>query len=384
MHISEVGQKLIKTFEGAALSKSIVKDLEEQVSNLITAPINQNQFDALFSFASNMGVTILENSSLLKRINSLEDPCEVAKEELHKWNKESGQIFQALSRRRSAELELFCQKPPDFKWGWVSITSRTKTFLKKRPVDVKLLESEEKADVVRNRSIRRCQVIERSDGHTYLELGFGLGKWWVFDGHWSGLRSEVSIHPYAVKDNLSYLREFPYIGHDPDDIDNSLKSQSFCMAMVMKYLDAKGINTFNDYLKVLNKHGINSSKESQLKTIRELGYTATFGMSYDEDDIKDNLKRGLPVVVSLISQGPISEPKRGPHSVVITGYDYDSWLVQDPFGELNLVDGGFTERNPVVGKNIKYPYEQFNRRLFAAGGATGWGWLNFREYFDKN
>ena len=69
---------------------------------------------------------------------------------------------------------------------------------------------------------------------------------------------------------------------------------------------------------------------------------------------------------------------------MITGYDYDSWLVQDPFGELNLVDGGFTERNPVVGKNIKYPYEQFNRRLFAAGGATGWGWLNFREYFDKN
>ena len=84
MHISEVGQKLIKTFEGAALSKSIVKDLEEKVSNLITAPVNQNQFDALFSFASNMGVTVLENSSLLKRINSLEDPCEVAKEELHK------------------------------------------------------------------------------------------------------------------------------------------------------------------------------------------------------------------------------------------------------------------------------------------------------------
>ena len=187
-----------------------------------------------------------------------------------------------------------------------------------------------------------------------------------------------------MKDNLSYLREFPYIGHDPEDIDNSLKSQSFCMTMAMKYLDAKGINTFNDYLEILNKHGINSSKDAQLKTIRELRYTATFGMSYDEDDIKDNLKRGLPVVVSLISQGSISNPKHGPHSVVITGYDYDSWLVQDPFGELNLIDGGFTERNPVVGKNIKYSYEQFNRRLFVAGGATGWGWLNFREYFDKN
>jgi len=383
VYISESGKNLIKTFEGAALSKNIVKDLEEKVSNLITVPINQNQFDALFSFASNMGVTVLENSFLLKRINNLEDPCEVAKEELYKLNKESGQIFQALSRRRSAELDLFCHKPPDFKWGWVSITSRTNTFLKKRPVNVSLLESEEKAAVIRKRSIRRCQVIERVDGHTYLELGFGLGKWWVFDEHWSGLRTEISIHPYAVKDNLIYLREFPYIGHDPEDIDNNLKSQSFCMAMAMKYLDAKGINTINDYLKILNKHGINSSKDSQLKTIRELGYTATFGMSYDEDHIKNNIKKGLPVVVSLISQGPILNPKRGPHSVVITGYDYDSWLVQDPFGKLNLVDGGFIERNIVAGKNIKYPYEQFNRRLFASGGATGWGWLNFREYFDK-
>ena len=52
MHISEVGQNLIKTFEGATLSKNIVQDLEEQISNLITAPVNQNQFDALFSFAS--------------------------------------------------------------------------------------------------------------------------------------------------------------------------------------------------------------------------------------------------------------------------------------------------------------------------------------------
>ena len=78
MHISEVGQNLIKTFEGATLSKNIVQDLEEQISNLITAPVNQNQFDALFSFASNMGVSVLENSKLLERINNLEDPCEVA------------------------------------------------------------------------------------------------------------------------------------------------------------------------------------------------------------------------------------------------------------------------------------------------------------------
>ena len=78
----------------------------------------------------------------------------------------------------------------------------------------------------------------------------------------------------------------------------------------------------------------------------------------------------------------ISSPAGGAHYVVITGYGYDYWLVQDPFGELDLVNGGWNDRGAVAGKNIKYNFEHFNRRLFLAGGATGWCWMNFREYID--
>ena len=113
-HVSQAGLDTIRLFEGAPLSQESIKTLEKEVSQLVVAPINQNQFDALFSFASNIGVEKLANSKLLKRINDLEDPSEVAKEELHKWNKEGNQVFQGLSRRRAAELELFCQKPPEF------------------------------------------------------------------------------------------------------------------------------------------------------------------------------------------------------------------------------------------------------------------------------
>ena len=86
-HLSEAGVEFIRLFEGAYLSSEVVSSLEKEVSELVTAPINQNQFDALFSFASNLGIEILSNSKLLKRINDLEDPSEVAAEELHKWNK---------------------------------------------------------------------------------------------------------------------------------------------------------------------------------------------------------------------------------------------------------------------------------------------------------
>ena len=92
-HLSEACGEFIRLFEGAYLSSEIVSSLEKEVSKLVTAPVNQNQFDALFSFASNMGVDVLSNSKLLERINALEDPSKVAKEELHKWNKEGSKFF---------------------------------------------------------------------------------------------------------------------------------------------------------------------------------------------------------------------------------------------------------------------------------------------------
>ena len=381
-HISQAGLDTIRLFEGAPLSKEFVNNLEKELSQLVTAPINQNQFDALFSFASNMGVDKLTDSKLLKRINALEDPSEVAKEELHKWNKEGNKVFQGLSRRRAAELELFCQKPPEFKWGWVSMTSKNNTWLKKRPLPALRLKSDEKAKVYGGRAIRRCYVLEREDHHTFLELGFGLGKWWVYDNHWKGLKTEISVQPYAKDNDLVYLREFPYEYYNEDEIKGWRRSQAFCMAMVLKYLDAEGINGVNDYINLLNKRGSNGSRDAHLQSIRTLGYTATFNQSVDPEDIKDNIKRGLPVIASVISKKHISNPKGGAHYVVITGYGYDYWLVQDPFGELDLIDGGWKDRSAEAGKNIKYNYEHFNRRLFVAGGATGWCWTNFRNYLN--
>ena len=45
-HISQAGLDTIRLFEGAPLSKESVNNLEKELSELITAPINQNQFDA--------------------------------------------------------------------------------------------------------------------------------------------------------------------------------------------------------------------------------------------------------------------------------------------------------------------------------------------------
>ena len=329
-HLSEAGLEFIRLFEGAYLSSEIVSSLEKEVSKLVTAPVNQNQFDALFSFASNMGVEVFSNSKLLERINALEDPSKVAEEELHKWNKEGSKVFHGLSRRRSAELELFCHKPPEFKWGWVFITSKCHTSLKKRPVPDNELSSDEIAKISPKRLIRRCRVIERTKGYTYLEFGFGLGEWWVLDKHWDGLRTEVRIESYARDGNLVYLRDFPYLHRPEEESAGWGISQCCAIAMCLKYLDAPAINCINDYMKVVNKYGRLNFRGSHIKAMKEFGFCATFNHVTATEDIKDSLKQGLPVV-GVIAGRSIRQVGGMAHSVVITGYDDENWLVQDPF-----------------------------------------------------
>jgi lysozyme len=68
--------------------------------------INQNQFDALVSFAYNCGLTNLSKSTLLKKV--LANPSDVSiREQFLKWNKAAGVVLKGLQRRREAEADLY-------------------------------------------------------------------------------------------------------------------------------------------------------------------------------------------------------------------------------------------------------------------------------------
>jgi lysozyme len=78
---------------------------EDGVNRLVTAEINQNQFDALVSFAYNVGVGGFQGSSVLKRVNSRQfDKVPAA---LALWNKGGGKVLPGLVSRRQREGALF-------------------------------------------------------------------------------------------------------------------------------------------------------------------------------------------------------------------------------------------------------------------------------------
>lgn len=78
---------------------------ERAVERLVEVPINQGQFDALVSFAYNVGEGNFAKSTLLRRLNS--GDSQGAAEQFGRWVNAGGKVLQGLVKRRAAERALF-------------------------------------------------------------------------------------------------------------------------------------------------------------------------------------------------------------------------------------------------------------------------------------
>lgn len=88
------------------LLKFLLTSYEKGVDSFCRDDINQNQFDALTSFAYNVGVGNLQKSTLIKKVNrNPNDPT--IRAEFMKWNKAGGKVLLGLTRRRQAEADLY-------------------------------------------------------------------------------------------------------------------------------------------------------------------------------------------------------------------------------------------------------------------------------------
>jgi len=87
------------------LLQTDLKRFEQIVTDLVDVPIQQHHFDALVSFAYNLGGGALADSTLLKLLNA--GYFEEAADQFKRWNKAGGQVLQGLVKRRAAERALF-------------------------------------------------------------------------------------------------------------------------------------------------------------------------------------------------------------------------------------------------------------------------------------
>lgn len=102
----DIGQDTVWT--DTEIDEHFVADLrkfEIGVNKLVTAPLNQNRFDALVSLAYNIGLTSFKSSTLLKLLNK--GAYVQAAAEFERWSHAGGQVLPGLLRRRKAEAAVF-------------------------------------------------------------------------------------------------------------------------------------------------------------------------------------------------------------------------------------------------------------------------------------
>lgn len=82
-----------------------VVQYEQGVNQLVKVKITQGQFDALVSFAYNLGLRSLSTSTLLQKLN--DGDKQGAADQFGRWVNAGGKRLDGLVARRAAEREMF-------------------------------------------------------------------------------------------------------------------------------------------------------------------------------------------------------------------------------------------------------------------------------------
>jgi len=91
--------------QAEALLRSDLIDTGKDVLALVAVDLTDNQYGALVSFTFNLGLGNLRKSTLLRLLNS--GDYDGASDEFLKWNRAGGKVMNGLTRRRTAERDLF-------------------------------------------------------------------------------------------------------------------------------------------------------------------------------------------------------------------------------------------------------------------------------------
>ena len=101
----KLGDTITEERASALLEKHIEKEILPKLNDALAFEINDNQYNALVSFAYNLGIGALVKSTLMRKLN--QGNFEGASKEFDRWVYAGGTKLKGLVRRRSEERALF-------------------------------------------------------------------------------------------------------------------------------------------------------------------------------------------------------------------------------------------------------------------------------------
>ena len=188
----------------------------------------------------------------------------------------------------------------------------------------------------------------------------------------SSASEPVSSKPAAEKQTSLAV---PYFYQRDSKTGHGERScQSSALAMVIKYLNPKLITDDDDYLRLVLRYGDTVSQLAHQKALDHLGLKHKFSSNGSENDLIRTLDLGCPVPVGILHKGQIKNPTGGGHWITLIGYDSKYFVVHDPFGKLDMANGGYPLAGPTDGKQQKYDRKDLMKRWLISGKSDGWYW----------
>ena len=339
------------------------------------ADMSDEQRGALLSFAYNLGAGFYgsEGFTTISRLLRNKDWDKVP-ETLVLYRNPGSEVEEGVKRRRVAEGALWSRGLQKFKSSKRIITAKQDTLLKKEPLQSFELSEKAKISVARGRSYTIVDSLDEGS-HTRVTLDHSAGVWYIYTPHWD---IAVPGKPVTPPTDKQILLNVPYY----TQLDSvTAHAQRMCFssssAMCAEYLKpgclGGGRNADDVYLRAVLKHGDTTNPIAQVRALADLGITAVYRQNLNRQDIINQLRKGIPVPAGYLHKGPVGRPSGGGHWCVIVGIDLDKsqYIVNDPYGDCDLVHGGF----PVSasGARVRYSFLGFEKRCMVEGPKTGWG-----------
>jgi len=140
----------------------------------------------------------------------------------------------------------------------------------------------------------------------------------------------------------------------------------------------KGPNGDDEYLKTVFKYGDTTSAQAQINALRDFGINAQFRTNLEWSDVDAQLTKGIPVPIGILHHGALGTKLYGGHWFIIIGkksnntgtVEDDQYIVHDPYGELDLINGGYPGSHN--GQRLLYSRKNLTPR-WQVNGTRGWG-----------
>ena len=184
------------------------------------------------------------------------------------------------------------------------------------------------------------------------------------DGHWAGLdccryaTDPVTVAPANPLIGVPYYRQ-----RDSAQLsqrDRTCFSSSCAMLLeALKPGTLHGPNGDDQYLATVQRFGDTTQAAAQIQALAHYGITARFEQSADFLTIEQQIARGIPVPCGYLHRGPVHRPTGGGHWAIVYGHTRNSVIVNDPWGDPDLITGETISPN---GKELQFSRERFGRR----------------------